>query len=236
MTSPQVPSVLVINSCPMERLGLVSVIRNSPDRLRLWQDRDGIDNLIGARDGLSASADDVPNVILIELELPNLGVLDFIEEQINHYHNSIKIGVFTSYPVSPWGVMCADAGARGFVSKRVNADEFLSGLASLACGNFVFPTALTDQLIARGMARDTSKSKDRLSPRELEIYTLAGQGRSAKQIAQILHLSPKTVDCYFAHIKKKLSFSGIDEMKRSAFLFILQQEGALLAKQRPIEI
>jgi DNA-binding NarL/FixJ family response regulator len=67
---------------------------------------------------------------------------------------------------------------------------------------------------------------DRLSDRELEIFELIGRGRSNAQIAQQLHISPKTVDAHRTNIKTKLGIADAPSLMRSAVLWIEQGRSA----------
>jgi DNA-binding CsgD family transcriptional regulator len=66
---------------------------------------------------------------------------------------------------------------------------------------------------------------DKLSDRELEVLQLFGRSKSTREIADILHLSVKTIETHRAHIKEKLGFKDADEMVKFAVEWITAEEG-----------
>src|SRR2546430_14718994 len=88
--------------------------------------------------------------------------------------------------------------------------------------------AMAAQVITRYAQRLPEGETDpvnRLSDRELEILELIGKGNEVRQIAKLLHLSPKTVETHRAHIKDKLDLNNSREVARFALQW-LQARGA----------
>ena len=69
---------------------------------------------------------------------------------------------------------------------------------------------------ADGQSQATGSSVDRLTDRELQVFELIGRGLPTKEIAQKLHLSPKTIDSYREHIKDKLKVRNSTELLKYA--------------------
>src|ERR1041384_7846895 len=69
-----------------------------------------------------------------------------------------------------------------------------------------------------------SNLTDKLSDRELEILELIGKGRDVREIAKLLHLSPKTVETHRAHIKDKLDLKNSREVARFALQWLQARE------------
>jgi DNA-binding NarL/FixJ family response regulator len=64
---------------------------------------------------------------------------------------------------------------------------------------------------------------DELTDRELEVFRLIGQGHGTRQIAEELHLSVKTVESYYAHIKEKLALRNARELVQHAVQWVANQ-------------
>jgi DNA-binding NarL/FixJ family response regulator len=76
-----------------------------------------------------------------------------------------------------------------------------------------------------GGKRETGASAiERLSDRELEVFSLIGQGQGTRQIAEKLHLSVKTVETYRAHIKEKLNLADANELLQYAIQWVRSQD------------
>lgn len=71
--------------------------------------------------------------------------------------------------------------------------------------------------------RGSSSPIDLLSDREFEVFQMIGQGRSTREIAETLHLSPKTVDVHRAHIKEKLQLRDATALVRHAVRWVETQ-------------
>jgi DNA-binding NarL/FixJ family response regulator len=65
---------------------------------------------------------------------------------------------------------------------------------------------------------------DRLSDRELEVFTLLGRGNGTRQIADKLHLSVKTIETYRSHIKEKLNLESASELLQHAFQWVNSED------------
>ena len=65
-----------------------------------------------------------------------------------------------------------------------------------------------------------------LSDHELEVFELTGQGNSTREIAERLHLSVKTVESYWARIKKKLNFDSANELMQHAVQWVESEESS----------
>ena len=94
-------------------------------------------------------------------------------------------------------------------------------------GDIYVSDKLASKLLRR-VAGDREQSDGsplaKLSDRELEVFEMLGQGKGVRQIAQMLHISPKTVGAHREHIKAKLNLGGTAELLRYAIQSQLQPE------------
>jgi len=97
----------------------------------------------------------------------------------------------------------------------------------MAGGIYVSPQ-FSERLVFKaiqGSDSDLGSPVDKLSDRELEVLQLFGRGRSTREIADLLHLSIKTIETHRAHIKEKLGFKEADEMVKFAVEWMTAEEG-----------
>jgi DNA-binding NarL/FixJ family response regulator len=102
------------------------------------------------------------------------------------------------------------AGASGFIRKNLAADAFLNGLRIVAAGHSLFDTAMATEAL-RGLQKSRTSPhapSDELTKQDFEILDLIAEGKTNKQIAQQLFMSPHTVKNRVTKIMSKLGASG----------------------------
>ena len=111
------------------------------------------------------------------------------------------------------------AGAKGYVMKHEPTVEVLKAIRKVLRGGVYLSDRMQERLVSlvAGGAPAASRSDvERLSDRELEVFTLLGQGRSTAQIAASLHVSGSTVATHRVHIIEKLGLENSLELVQRA--------------------
>ena len=118
------------------------------------------------------------------------------------------------------------AGARGYIMKESGGENLLAAIRQVLGGQvYVSPrmsAKILDNLSAR-KPRGSSSPIEKLSDREFEIFQLIGQGKGTREIAQQLHLSPKTVEVHRGHIKEKLELKDAVSLVHQAVQWVERQ-------------
>src|SRR5437762_1566159 len=130
--------------------------------------------------------------------------------------------------VALYALRAMRAGADGYVMKQEAMANVLQAIHEVLNGRPYLRPARAAQVITKFAHRQAEGEVDaveRLSDRELEILELIGKGNEVRQIAKLLHLSPKTVETHRAHIKDKLDLNNSREVARFALQW-LQARGA----------
>ena len=113
--------------------------------------------------------------------------------------------------------------ARGYVSKQQVGETVLIAIRRLLSGEMYMSDALAARLAAQfigGRAREPASPLALLSDRELQVFRLLGEGRSVRQIAKLLNLSPKTIESHRDHVKHKLKLETAAELAHQAILWV----------------
>jgi DNA-binding NarL/FixJ family response regulator len=111
-----------------------------------------------------------------------------------------------------------EAGAQGFLSRDTDPETLADAIRRVGLGELVAGPKLMSSILRR-LRKGSSASHDpvaQLSERELQIFRLTGEGLEAKEIADRLDLSPRTVDVHRANIRNKLGIRGAHELMRYA--------------------
>ncbi len=115
------------------------------------------------------------------------------------------------------------AGAKGYIMKDADGPTYLAAIRCVLSGQMYVSkklNAVALDVFAGPQSRGTNSPLEKLSDRELEVFRLFGAGKTAKEIASQLNLSPKTVSVHRDHVKEKLKFATSAEMIRQAVRFV----------------
>ncbi len=162
-----------------------------------------------------------PDVVVMDLAMPadqhsseassTAGGLDAIKRIILENPDA-RILVLTIWEASPYPARVAEAGVKGYVTKRCAQTELVHAVREVFSGRQYFSPAIREQIGAEGDTSTDSSPIAQLTRRELEIFTLLAEGRTVNAIADTIFLSPKTVHAHRANILRKLNLSSGSEL------------------------
>jgi DNA-binding NarL/FixJ family response regulator len=113
------------------------------------------------------------------------------------------------------------AGARGYIMKKDAPQKIMAGIRDILKGRIVLNPDISARIIQKSYKKRASSGSgsllDDLSPRELEVLRLIGQGLKTSEVAETLCLSPKTIETYREKLKVKLGLKNAAELARFAF-------------------
>jgi DNA-binding NarL/FixJ family response regulator len=168
-----------------------------------------------------------PDIVVVDLSLPRSSGLEFIK-QMRAQHPAIRLLVLSMHDEATVAERAFRAGAHGYAVKREAGTQIIEGVRTVLEGKFYASPSLTAQLAGRmfgGKSERTERLEEVLSDREMEVFRLRGKGFSAKEIADHLSVSVKTVGSYDARIKEKLGLDNAGELMREAVLWQDRQRG-----------
>lgn len=156
-----------------------------------------------------------PDVILMDLRLPGGGGVQACREILAD-HPQTHILFLTSYSNQDSVLAAVFAGARGYLLKEIGSDALVQAIRSSAAGQTIMDPSINQQMLAWIKTSTASghfaSSHDALSPQEQRVVTLVADGKTNKEIAAALELSPKTVRNYLANAFDKLQVSRRAEL------------------------
>ena len=155
-----------------------------------------------------------PDVILLDIAMPLLNGID-AARQLKRSLPSARLLFITMHSDPDYVREAFRAGARGYILKRSAASELITAINEVMKDRFYITPLVTRE--ALGPLLDTGvKEKSRLTPRQREVLQLVSEGRSAKEIGAILHISKKTVEFHKSAIMEELSLHTTAELTRYA--------------------
>ena len=190
--------------------------------LRMMLDNEGDAEIIGeassAAEAIEAAVRLKPNVILMDIGLPDLSGIDATRE-IKKRTPDVSIVALTIHEDEEYFFKMLEAGASGYVPKRAAPEELLTAIRAAASGQvYLYPSLaklLVRDYLDGGRASAEHPSSD-LTDREQEVLTYLAEGASNEQIATSLVISPKTVARHRENIMRKLSLHSRAELVRYA--------------------
>ena len=191
--------------------------------LRMLLATEGDVEIIGeagtAAEALAAAMDLMPDVILMDIGLPDKSGIDATSE-IKARFPDIAIVALTIHEDEEYFFKMLEAGASGYVPKRAAPDELLTAIRAAANGEvYLYPTMakllVRDYLVSEPADREQTNGKE-LTEREQEVLTHLAEGESNDEIAKALVISPKTVARHRENIMRKLNLHSRAELVRYA--------------------
>jgi len=175
---------------------------------------DGVQVIAEARNGqeLLALLDSVkPDLVMTDISMPGMDGITAIAE-IHARHPGVKVIVLSMYDTVDFVKRAVANGACGYLMKDAPPFELEQALRSVMATGSYFSAAVAQRLLQPS----EPTVDDELTQRQVEILTLIAQGKSAKEIAFELGLSPKTVDVHRARIMERLRLNDIASLTRYA--------------------
>ncbi|MGR9080579.1 two-component system response regulator MctR [Rhizobium leguminosarum] len=155
-----------------------------------------------AQAGLEIGRQVLPQVVLMDINMPKLSGIDAIELFRNELPQArvVMLSMHDSREYISSSVM---HGAAGYILKDVSTDEIVSAIETVAGGGTYFSSGVFDAL----MGERAEEGSDPLTPRERDILGLIVAGRSNKEIADVLGITSATAETHRKNLKKKLGIA-----------------------------
>jgi DNA-binding NarL/FixJ family response regulator len=211
VTIPLPAHVLVADDHAVVREGLKAVLEREPDLKVVAEAHDG------AQAVESAIADEI-HLAILDIAMPRLTGLQAARE-ISRRRPDTRILILSMYDKEQYFFEALTAGASGYVLKRAADRDVVDACRKALRGEpFIYPATLRSLMrrYLRAVERGAGPGRGPLTAREEEIVKLIAEGRSSLEIAELLVISPKTVDRHRANILEKLAMHDRVELTRYA--------------------
>jgi DNA-binding NarL/FixJ family response regulator len=212
--------LLLVDDHPMMRAGMAQLINKQPDIEVCCEAGNPAEALREITRGR-------PDLVVTDITMPGRSGVEFIKDLLA-IHPGLPILAVSMHDELIYAERVLRAGARGYVMKEAGAEKLLLGIRQVLNGQVYvserMSAKLLDSLTGR-RPRGSNSPIEKLSDREFEVFQLIGQGKSTRDIAKQLGLSPKTVDVHRSHIKEKLELKDATSLVRHAVRWVETQDG-----------
>ena len=120
------------------------------------------------------------------------------------FDKNAKILVLSAHEDSVHPKRVLNAGALGYLTKRSAAEELIKAIRSISCGKKYLEATIAQQMAITQLSGENNPVEV-LSDREFEVFMALPKGKSTNEIAETMHLSPRTVGTHLYNIKQKLN-------------------------------
>lgn len=193
-------SVLIADDHAIVRDGLQQLLKSQPDMEPAGEAEDG-------QQALEAAKTLRPDVILLDIAMPRLSGIEVIA-LIREAVPASQVVVLSMHAKETYVQQALAAGALGYVLKASPSRDILDAIRAACRGEYFLSSRLQAEVIGKYLQAQQSvpsvRSYDLLSEREQQVFRLVAQGRSTSQIANILCVSPKTVEKHRTSLMNKL--------------------------------
>lgn len=199
--------LLIGDDHTLMRQGLRKILEERPD----WE------IVAEAGDGRTAVQQTLalqPDVAVLDIGMPLLNGIEACA-QIVRKLPGVQVLILSMYSDEAYVTQAVRAGARGYLLKDSAGADLIGAIAAVAAGKSFFSPPVAKVVLddyARRLADKGMDRYDSLSEREREIFQLVAEGHSTKEIAEMLSVSPTTVETHRAHILQKLDIHNTAEL------------------------
>ena len=200
--------VLLADDHTLMRRGLRLIVEQQPDLAVVGEAEDG-------RQAVALAASLKPDVAVLDIGMPNLNGIE-AAKQIAEGESGAAVVILSMHSDETYILRALKAGARGYLLKDSAESDVVRAIRSVAEGKSFFSPAVSKVLLedyVKKLQRTGSEdSYDLLTPREREILQLIAEGKSNKEVANLLHLSVYTVETHRANLMEKLKLKSVPEL------------------------
>src|SRR5215475_157318 len=167
------------------------------------------------REAVRQALDLKPDLVILDLAMPQLSGVDAISQIVRRLP-STRVLVLSMHADEVYVTRAIKAGAHGYLLKDSAGTDLLRAVTALSQNKSFFSPAVSrvmlDDYVRQLAERGITDRYDTLSEREREVFQLIAEGKANKEMAEMLHLSPSTVETHRARIMDKLDVHSAVEL------------------------
>lgn len=190
------------------RLGFRKILEERPEWQIVAEASDG-------RESVKQALALEPDVAILDIGMPLLNGIE-ATRQIVRRSTGVRVLILSMHFNEAYVTRALEAGASGYLLKDSAESDLILGVAAVAQGKSFFSPAVAKVMLDDYVRHLASKGivdrYDALSEREREVFQLVAEGRSNKEVAEILFVSPATIETHRAHILQKLDVHSTAEL------------------------
>jgi DNA-binding NarL/FixJ family response regulator len=185
---------------------------------RLLEDLPGVTVIGEAGDGeraIELAQFEAPDLVVTDIGMPGMSGLE-LTAWLKHNLPTVRVVILSMHSADEYVHEALSAGASGYVLKRAATEEIMLAIRAVAAGQIYVSAALSRHLVDAYLDHRKPRGRQKITPRQREVLRLVAEGRSTKEIAADLGLSPRTVDTHRAELMERLGVRDAIGLLREA--------------------
>jgi two-component system response regulator NreC len=203
--------IIIADDHQIVRQGLKTLLEKEPDMEVVAEAEDG-------RRTLSLVRELIPHVVVLDVEMPDLNGIEAARQILTEFPQT-KVIALSMYSDRRFVVNMLKAGANGYLLKDCAFEELAQAIR-LAMSNRIYLSPGVADVVVKDYVNSSSSVSQSvfavLTPREREVLQLLSEGKRTSQIAELLHISVKTVETHRQQIMHKLGIKSVAELTKYA--------------------
>jgi two-component system invasion response regulator UvrY len=155
------------------------------------------------------------DVVLLDVSMPGSAFVETLRD-LRQRHPSVKVLVLSVHPEDQWALRALRSGAAGYLTKDHSPEQLIAAIRRVARGGKYVSETLAEKLAGLVDNGGAHAPHELLSDREFEVLRALGGGMRVKDVAEQLHLSPKTISTYRVRLLDKMGLSSEADLVRYA--------------------
>jgi two-component system response regulator NreC len=204
--------VLIADDHAIVREGLRQLLQNQPDMEVVGEARDG-------REALDKARELRPEVVVLDIAMPNLSGLEAVQ-LIKGAVPQSQVVVLSMHKKEAYVHQVLASGALGYVIKASPSSDIIEAIRAARKGEYFLSSKISAEVISTYLKSRREKPAvrgyDLLSEREQQVFRLMVEGNTTNQIADVLFVSPKTVEKHRYNVMKKLGMNNLLDLVKYA--------------------
>jgi DNA-binding NarL/FixJ family response regulator len=200
--------ILLAEDHAVMRTGLRLVLERQPDFQVVGEASDG-------REAVALAQQHKPEVIVMDIGMPNLNGIE-AARQVTSSLPQVSVIMLSMHSDEAYVLRALKAGARGYLLKESAESDLIAAIRAVDAGKAFFSPAvsrmLVEDYVRQLQDREIEDSYELLTTREREVLQLVAEGKSNKEIANILNLSLYTVESHRGNLMEKLNLHTVPEL------------------------
>ena len=156
------------------------------------------------REVIACAASLAPHVVIMDLTMPDLNGIE-ATAIVRARNPQTRVVILSMHADAEYLFRAFQAGANGYLLKESAVDEIISAIRAVCAGRRYVGAGISLEGVPESVVDARRSPLDSLSRREREVLQLVVEGHTSAEIAEAIHLSPKTVDSYRSRVMKKLA-------------------------------
>lgn len=147
------------------------------------------------------------DIAMLDISMPEMSGLEALEE-IKKIKPALPVLILSIYPEEEYAVRALKSGASGYLTKKSAPDELITAIRKIARGSRYISLSLADFLACHLTGETNKPIHETLSNREFQVLRMIAAGKSLKEIAFDMSLSPKTISTFRTRILQKMQMQN----------------------------